>query len=442
MLRRLVPLLLVTSGAAALVYQIGWLRELRLLFGSSTPATATVLAIFMGGLGLGGAVIGPRADRHPRPVRLYGYLELGIALWAAATPWILWLVRSLYVATGGIATLGSLGATATRLFLSVLVLGGADLPDGRYAAGGLSSRRRSRRSGSSVECAALWLELRWVPLAAFLLANFLLLEHLGTRATLLVAAAANGVVAVVALAVSARRQHAAAEPAPPLAESREEAAPPVMAPTALVKATGFVVGMVFMALELLWYRMLTPLLGGTTYSFGLVLAAALAGIGIGGLVYSLRGRTLRPTLRGLAISLALEAACIAIPLVLGDFIAVLALGLWPIGDIGFPVMVVVWAVIAVIVVLPAALVSGFQFSNVGGTPRYRSSGSRQGYRAPVRVEHGRRNSRRSGRRFRSTARPRCCRFVASPCAAAGVGVRHRSAGIVANGTTYPPWCSR
>ena len=50
----------------------------------------------------------------------------------------------------------------------------------------------------------------------------------------------------------------------------------------LIFATAAVVGMAFLLMELVWYRMLTPLLGGTTYTFGLILAVALLGIGFGG----------------------------------------------------------------------------------------------------------------------------------------------------------------
>ena len=63
-----VALLLVGSGACALAYQLVWTRELRLVFGHSTAAAAAVLAIFIGGLGAGSLLIGPRADRHPRPL--------------------------------------------------------------------------------------------------------------------------------------------------------------------------------------------------------------------------------------------------------------------------------------------------------------------------------------------------------------------------------------
>ena len=53
-----VALLLVGSGMTALIYQVAWMRELRLVFGFSTAASAAVLAIFMGGLGFGGWLLG------------------------------------------------------------------------------------------------------------------------------------------------------------------------------------------------------------------------------------------------------------------------------------------------------------------------------------------------------------------------------------------------
>src|SRR6185436_19755004 len=85
-------------------------------------ASAAVLAIFMGGLGVGGIVLGRRADRHPRPLALYAALELAIAATAAFTPVLVWIAREAYVAVGGSATMGTAGATAVRLVLAALVL--------------------------------------------------------------------------------------------------------------------------------------------------------------------------------------------------------------------------------------------------------------------------------------------------------------------------------
>src|SRR6185369_13729646 len=84
-----VSALLFTSGFCALVYQVSWLREFRLIFGASTLASAAVLAIFIGGLGAGGLLLGPRADRHPRPLLFYATLEAIVAVFAALSPVLL-----------------------------------------------------------------------------------------------------------------------------------------------------------------------------------------------------------------------------------------------------------------------------------------------------------------------------------------------------------------
>src|SRR6266850_1777802 len=114
--------LLFASGFCALVYQIGWLREFRLIFGASTAASAAVLAIFIGGLGFGGWLLGPRADRHPRPLLLYATLEMVVAVSAALSPLLLVVARAIYLASGGSTRLGTSAATLERLLLSVVVL--------------------------------------------------------------------------------------------------------------------------------------------------------------------------------------------------------------------------------------------------------------------------------------------------------------------------------
>src|SRR5262249_58151440 len=78
--------LLLASGACALAYQTAWTREFRLIFGASTAASAAVVAVFMGGLGLGGRWIGPRADRRLNPLLFYARLEALVAISPAPPP--------------------------------------------------------------------------------------------------------------------------------------------------------------------------------------------------------------------------------------------------------------------------------------------------------------------------------------------------------------------
>src|SRR6185295_15901693 len=97
-------------------------REFRLIFGASTFASAAVLAIFIGGLGIGGLLLGPRADRHPRPLLFYATLESIVAVFAALSPLLLGVARAVYLASGGSSRLGIVAATVERLVLSIVVL--------------------------------------------------------------------------------------------------------------------------------------------------------------------------------------------------------------------------------------------------------------------------------------------------------------------------------
>jgi hypothetical protein len=57
-------------------------------------AISAVLAIFMGGIGLGSYFLGRYAEQHRQPLKLYGYLEVGIAVAAFASPFLISLVRT------------------------------------------------------------------------------------------------------------------------------------------------------------------------------------------------------------------------------------------------------------------------------------------------------------------------------------------------------------
>src|SRR2546426_1628403 len=71
-------LLFFLSGATGLVYELLWVRLLYQAFGSTLESVTTVVAAYMGGLGLGAWLLGRRGDRHPRPAALYGRLEIAI----------------------------------------------------------------------------------------------------------------------------------------------------------------------------------------------------------------------------------------------------------------------------------------------------------------------------------------------------------------------------
>jgi spermidine synthase len=357
-----VALLLFGSGLCALVYEIAWLREFRLVFGASTAANAAVLAVFIGGLGIGGLRIGHRADRSLRPLALYAQLEAAIAVLAALSPLLLIAARGAYIGLGGRASLGTAGATVVRLLLTMLVLLGPTLLMG----GTLPAAVRAVESDSDVSRRGVGLLYGCNTLGAVVgcvLANFWLLEHFGTRRTLWLASGFNFAVAALAYLVS--RTLREAPPAAEIsgAESREKSgaanADPD-APVALVLTASAVTGFVFFLMELVWYRMLAPILGGTVFMFGIILAVALLGIGVGGLVYAALAPK-RVSLGAFALTCLLEASLLAFPYALGDRVATLALLLRPLGSLGFGGFVLAWTLVTMLVVLPAAIISGVQF---------------------------------------------------------------------------------
>ena len=355
----LVAGLLFGSGMCALIYQMVWLREFRFVFGASTLASAAVLSVFLGGLGAGGFWFGRHVDRNPRPLALYAYLELLIAASAALTPLLVWIAREFYVALGGVLLMGPVVATLVRLVLTACALAiptflmGGTLPAAARAVGGDEDAGRRR-------VAVLYGINTLGAVTGALLATFALLERLGADATLWAAAALNAIVGGYALWI-ARTYPAVFDKQVPVARAADSEVQRSGYVRMLIFATAAVVGLAFLLMELVWYRMLAPLLGGTTYTFGLILAVALLGIGLGGTAYALWGRKRPPVLAGLALTCILEALCVAIPFALGDQVAVLAGGLREWGALGFGGLVLSWSVVVGIVVLPTAVVAGYQF---------------------------------------------------------------------------------
>ncbi len=364
-----VSLLLFGSGTCALIYQVAWLREFRLVFGASTAASAAVLAIFMAGLGVGGILLGQRADRHPSPLSFYGQLEMLIAASAALTPLLIWLSSALYVGLGGSVSLGLIGATILRLILSAIVLSIPTVLMG----GTLPAAARSIESDEDLgrrRLAVLYGANTIGAVTGALLSTFILLEVLGTHKTLWAACIINLAIGGLAWKLAQgktptrREAHTPKAPASPQPEKAASAAPRPRAqgmPARFILILAGVVGFAFFLMEIVWYRMLAPILGGTTYTFGLILAIALLGIGVGGAIYSMFGRNRVATLSGLATTCALEGLFIAIPFALGDRMAILAALLRNLGSIGFGGNVLGWSLVTTIVVFPVALVAGIQF---------------------------------------------------------------------------------
>src|SRR5690554_3459830 len=94
--RLLFPLFFL-SGATALGYQTLWVRELHLVFGTSTFAISTVLAVFMFGMAAGAFIMARYADRLAHPLAIYGLLEIGIGLYALIFPTLVSVLEPAYL---------------------------------------------------------------------------------------------------------------------------------------------------------------------------------------------------------------------------------------------------------------------------------------------------------------------------------------------------------
>src|SRR5919106_4082799 len=86
----------VLSGAAGLIYEVVWGRQLVLVFGNTTQAVSAILTGFFGGMAIGSVVGGRIADRIRSPLRLYGAIEIVLVGIVLATPLTFDLIHEAY----------------------------------------------------------------------------------------------------------------------------------------------------------------------------------------------------------------------------------------------------------------------------------------------------------------------------------------------------------
>ena len=290
---RFLPLLLLLfagSGCSALIYEIVWYQLLQLVIGSTAISLGVLLATFMGGLCLGSLTL-PRilSAQKQHPLRVYAKVELGIALCGVLVLFAMPLLDGVYTAAVG----HGMPAILLRAVISAVCL----LPP-------------TFLMGASLPAAARWLEtspqgVSWMGLlygantagAVFgcLLAGFYLLRVFDMTTATLAAAAINVAVALVSFAVAARTPHRAGSTgvqAAPSSAGLSSAGPgywPVYVTIALSGATA-------LGAEAIWTRLLGLMLGATVYTFAIILAVFLVGLGLGSGAGSFMARTVRPRL--------------------------------------------------------------------------------------------------------------------------------------------------
>jgi spermidine synthase len=290
-IRKLTPLLLllfVGSGCAALIYEIVWFQLLRLTIGASAISIGITLASFMGGMCLGSYFFHRWiADRH-HPLAVYGFLELGIAVFGLLNPLLIPAIGKLYFdITGyGYVDIVLRGLISAMFLVPPTILMGATLPAiARWM-------ERSRRGvadlglfyGSNIAGAVLGTGL----------AGFVLLRlfdiYVASAVALLINLLAGG------LAIWLAKRHSY-NPVVATADGK------------LPEATGSVVfwviafsGFTALGAQVIWTRLLSLYFGGTVYTFTIILSVFLVGLGIGSVVGARLGKALTSPLLAFAFT--------------------------------------------------------------------------------------------------------------------------------------------
>ena len=264
-------LLFVGSGCAALIYEVVWFQLLQLSIGSSAVSLGVLLGIYMGGMCLGSLLLPRYLNPSWHPLRVYAALEAGIGVFGVIVLFAVPIVGQIYTQIAGTGQ--------ANLFLRAIVASICLLPP-------------TLLMGATLPAIARWVEttprgVSWLgyfyggnlagAVAGSLLAGFYLLRVYDMPTATAAAVVLNIVVAGLALVVATRTPHtvikADASAPPPQPISAESAR--------LVYIAIALSGLTALGSEVVWTRVLSLLFGATTYTFSLILAVFLVGLGIG-----------------------------------------------------------------------------------------------------------------------------------------------------------------
>ncbi|HZF27004.1 MAG TPA: fused MFS/spermidine synthase [Steroidobacteraceae bacterium] len=259
-------LLLFASGAAGLIYQILWVKQLSLVVGVDVYAVTIAVSAFFAGLAFGSALFGKLADRSPQPLRLYALLELGIATLGV-------------LATVALAHSGALFAQAEAVvgvvaWIIPLALVGipASLMGGTVPV--LARMVTGEGSGVAPAAGRLYAANTAGAVVGTLLCAFVLIRTLGVRGSGLAAASINLAVALAAFLLATHSVPARASPAPgPIAHARSDAR--------LALGLYAVAGGIALGYEVIWSHAIVQWTGTRSFAFAIVLATYLVGLAAG-----------------------------------------------------------------------------------------------------------------------------------------------------------------
>ena len=280
--------LLFFSGFTSLVYQVLWMRELVLLFGSSAYATSGTIAVFFTGLAIGSAIWSRRAPLTPKPLKEYGILEIGIGfsgiLYFGLLPLYSNLYSPLYELLG--SSIGLL--LAAKLLLATLVL----LPPSILMGGTLPLVCQQMVNGQNKlgRIGPIVYGINTLGAASgALAAGFWLPAWFGFKNTYLLAVIVSVAIGVIAWFIG-RQIHAEQKIQPEKhtedAQSKPCPEQSVSVPRVKLFTIAFVSGALVLALEVLWTRMFQQVLQNSVYTFSIILVTFLAALAVGAFLSS------------------------------------------------------------------------------------------------------------------------------------------------------------
>ncbi len=266
------------SGASSLFAEVTWNRMLIVIVGNSMSATALILVVFMGGLGLGsymwGKIIGTR-----RPSLIpYLLLEAAIGIYILLSPLLFDLLNHVFSALAeSIPNRASLTFVRTLVTLAALFvpafLMGSTFPAMIYGASPDSSFRRAGRMaflygintlGGAVGC---------------FVAGYYLLFEVGVQTTLICAFGLNIAAALCALVAHSANKKPLDQPvAQPL--SNEKAPIVDIGLRRYLYVAVFLIGFVALSYEVMLTRLGILYVSNVVSVFALVLSGFLLGTGM------------------------------------------------------------------------------------------------------------------------------------------------------------------
>ncbi len=322
-LETLLPVFFFISGITGLIYEILWTRLITAIIGAAPFAVSTILTVFMTGLGLGAYLAGKLADRVREPgglIRYYGILEIAVGLYGLLLPFLIKLVKPLFsVLYSGLygsfllySVLTLLGCSLLFLFPALCM--GATLPlVSRYYVSGHD--RAGNRLGFLYGLNTLG------GAAGALITGFWLLRFWGLWGSLAAAVSANILVGAVSIYYAARDETLFPADDPFLLDSLPEEDDKLYPfGVAFLALLIFAVsGFASMSCEVIWTRLLSIIIGPTTYSFTIVLVTFIAGLGLGSMFFGVLAAKTKDCLRLLFVSQALAAfSALAVSHLLGN----------------------------------------------------------------------------------------------------------------------------